>query len=464
MLRPPDILARLSIYTLQEPVPAFSPLVKTLLTPQTVPASLVVILLDWSEPWNWIRQLRDWILFVENLITSVDTATAETINQNAQHSSSQGAPPAREEGAGHADGSTTPVLQGPGEYDEALGLPICVVCHNVGMSLRHWHLLIYTSQTRSRPWRRTTAGEKRSSTTCSSSCGLSFSNVLACNFDTTFCLRYPDGASLIYTSNTSPNSLPLLVQSSLEVHSSLKRETLKHNVVDRESILIPPNWDSWGKIRVIREGFDVEAISHAWSEAIQASATARNAKMRHPNENGTEHEAPTPGPLANESDWNKVLQAFSEAFQDPAPPSTNLNATTGDEAQVKAPNMHEYLAKQAQVIEQLRQEDEKMQTAGGDSRARTNGVDEDADSVNRVNEHIGPVKFNMGGIQVDAEDMLNSLRNKDREETPGPEAEPAASTPAGTATPDGGKQQNEALASFFAGLIKKGGTPKPGGK
>lgn len=262
------------------------------------------------------------------------------------------------------------------------------------------------------------------------------------------------------------------MQSSLEVHSSLKRETLKHNVVDRESILIPPNWDSWGKIRVIREGFDVEAISEAWSEAIQASATARNTAKNHANENGTEHEtpapAPAPGPLANEADWSKVLQAFSDAIPDPTPSSVNLNTTSGDEAQVKAPNMQEYLAKQAEVIEQLRQEDEKTQTkTQADSRnanARPNGGEEDADAMNRVNEHIGPVKFNMGGIQVDAEDMLNSLRNKDRDETPGPEGEPAASTPAGTATPEGGKQQNEALASFFAGLIKKGGTPKPGGK
>ena len=28
----------------------------------------------------------------------------------------------------------------------------------------------------------------------------------------------------------------------------------------------------------------------------------------------------------------------------------------------------------------------------------------------RVNEHIGPVQFNMGGIQVDADDMLQRLK------------------------------------------------------
>jgi dynein light intermediate chain 1 len=32
------------------------------------------------------------------------------------------------------------------------------------------------------------------------------------------------------------------------------------------------------------------------------------------------------------------------------------------------------------------------------------------DDQGRVNEHIGPVQFNMGGIQVDADDMLKKLR------------------------------------------------------
>ena len=78
-----------------------------------------------------------------------------------------------------------------------------------------------------------------------------------------------DGASLIYTTPFLANSLQGLIHSSLGIHSLLKRESLKHNVIDRDKILVPANWDSWGKIRIIREGFDMEGVSTAWSIEIQ---------------------------------------------------------------------------------------------------------------------------------------------------------------------------------------------------
>ncbi len=37
------------------------------------------------------------------------------------------------------------------------------------------------------------------------------------------------------------------------------------------------------------------------------------------------------------------------------------------------------------------------------------------DTTSQVNEHIGPVQFNMGGIQVDADDMLRKLKSHQRE-------------------------------------------------
>ena len=42
-------------------------------------------------------------------------------------------------------------------------------------------------------------------------------------------------------------------------------DLLKPNVVDREHVLVPSGWDSWGKIRVLRDGFDVEGVCEAWS-------------------------------------------------------------------------------------------------------------------------------------------------------------------------------------------------------
>jgi hypothetical protein len=99
------------------------------------------------------------------------------------------------------------------------------------------------------------------------------------------------------------------------------------------------------------------------------------------------------------------------------------------------------------------------------------------------------VQFNVGGIQVDAEDMVQRLRSRERvqgqtragavergngmdraggiDRASGMEKTGTSST-SGAATPQnrgasGSKADNEALANFFAGLMKKGeraGSPR----
>ena len=126
-----DVLARLSLYLLANPSPAFASLVKPLLTSRTIPESLVVILLDWIEPWRWIRQLRDWIRFLRSITSDLSReaqeSAEETMKEWQQH----------KRGRTYNDGGTSstennvviPLSQG--EWDEPLGLPLCVVCHRV---------------------------------------------------------------------------------------------------------------------------------------------------------------------------------------------------------------------------------------------------------------------------------------------------------------------------------------------
>lgn len=50
-------------------------------------------------------------------------------------------------------------------------------------------------------------------------------------------------------------------------HSSTSRTfpfTQRANVIDRDQILVPLGWDSWGKIRVLRDGFDAAAFGAGW--------------------------------------------------------------------------------------------------------------------------------------------------------------------------------------------------------
>lgn len=130
-----DILARLSIYLLSDPSPAFAPLLKPLFKPELIPESLLVLLLDWNEPWLWVRQIRDWIVLLRIITSSLDSAPTEAMEQIMKEWQQRRRGISTYDSGGSATGSesnvTLPLSQG--EWDEPLGLPLCVVCHNVGI-------------------------------------------------------------------------------------------------------------------------------------------------------------------------------------------------------------------------------------------------------------------------------------------------------------------------------------------
>jgi dynein light intermediate chain 1, cytosolic len=127
-----DILARLSIYTLSDPSLAFAPLLAPRLDAKTIPETLLIILLDWGEPWKWVRQIRDWIWLLREVLSSLDDASKQVM-QDTMRDWEQRRRGTQEPGALSGTGGENRVAipLGPGEWDEALGLPLCVVCHNV---------------------------------------------------------------------------------------------------------------------------------------------------------------------------------------------------------------------------------------------------------------------------------------------------------------------------------------------
>ena len=44
--------------------------------------------------------------------------------------------------------------------------------------------------------------------------------------------------------------------------------------MDREALLVPSGWDSWGKIKVLREGFDPGKTLVGWREDLETRAAA----------------------------------------------------------------------------------------------------------------------------------------------------------------------------------------------
>lgn len=278
-----------------------------------------------------------------------------------------------------------------------------------------------------------------------------------------------DGASLIYTTPGVISPLQGLIHSSLGIHSLLKRQPIRHNLIDRDKVVVPPNWDSWGKIRVLREGFNVEEVNKGWSLDIEEDSSSAES---------THSQPPEP-----ESASESAVSAYEEVIRDPSLDA--LQATSAEsqglKLEVSSLDAQSFLASQVEILHTISQGPD---VSSVDSSRLVNGRKVSSDYENgeekisdegKVNEHIGPVQFNMGGIQVDADDMLQRLRvripptgkllgktNKaqDRQAYSSPESTPGTLTDPSA----DGKVQNEALASFFAGLMKRSGSAQSGSK
>ncbi|KAI0440156.1 dynein light intermediate chain-domain-containing protein [Xylaria telfairii] len=368
-----DILARVSLHLLSSPAPSFASLIKPLLTPQSIPNTLIVILLDWSQPWSWMRQLREWLLLLRNVLLSLSPECKEAMEEVISSWRERG----RTGGSVNLDGTGAVATEGdvalplgPGEWEDALGLPLCVVCQNS-------ERIDYLEKTQG--WK-----EER------------FDLVL--QYLRTALLRH--GASLIYTAPTMMTPLQSLVHASLGIRSLLKRAPLKHNVIDRDKIVVPPNWDSWGKIRVLRDGFDVESVSEGWSIDInQPSPAIKSYAANGAGEGETFQSHDTSEPEGS------AVAMYEEQVQDTSLDTLQLAQGNNDTNKLEYPSVdtQAFLGNQLSRLEQQKKEDEKQIKENSFAQVATDDI---------ISDHIGPVQFNMGGIQVDADDMVQRLKDR----------------------------------------------------
>lgn len=312
---------------------------------------------------------------------------------------------------------------GPGEWEEPLGLPLCVVCQNA-------EKMEYLEKTQS--WKEE-----------------EFDVVL--QFMRTILLRH--GASLIYTAPSVLSQLPTLVHSSLGIHSLLKKQPLKPNVIDRDKVAVPPNWDSWGKIRVLREGFDVEAVSEGWSIDLETKfpPPGRNRATENGEENGDEYDIDgyevTPG---------SAVTMFEESIRNPTLDALQMTGrdTHSTKLEVETMDTQEFLSSQIPRLETYKQKENQNNDAK--NAKQPSKIDEDGRQVN-VSDHIGPVQFNVGGIQVDADDMMKRLQDRQAYGS-SPEPESPVDDSAQAQQPI----DTENLQNFFTNLMNRNTSARTG--
>ncbi|CEL02946.1 Putative Function: LIC2 of R. norvegicus is a subunit of dynein [Aspergillus calidoustus] len=181
----------------------------------------------------------------------------------------------------------------------------------------------------------------------------------------------------------------------------------------------------------------MEGVSTAWSIEIQD-----------PPEPLTNGYGGAPEP----DDGTSAVTVYEQTIKDPRRDTSMALAGSqqrGNRVEVETSDMQTFLTSQVEYLEQLKIEDEKDRAAKKTPQLEMSPLDDNG----RVNEHIGPVQMNMGGIQVDADDMLRKL--KEREASRSSRKDTVSS-------PTDEKAHNQALANFFAGLVKKPGSSPRG--
>ena len=168
---------------------------------------------------------------------------------------------------------------------------------------------------------------------------------------------------------------------------------------------------------MLRDGFDVDQVSSGWSIDLDQpfpSADPNGTATETGQTNGDDGRAEPGEPEGS------TVALYEDAVQDPSMDALQLAGrnTHSTTLEVETIDTQTFLSQQLKVLDAFKQKnteeasredsrhkphrklDEEHLVGGGDDRA----------AEAKVLEHIGPVQFNMGGIQVDADDMVQRLK------------------------------------------------------
>ncbi|KII95256.1 hypothetical protein PLICRDRAFT_34097 [Plicaturopsis crispa FD-325 SS-3] len=277
-----DTLARLSVYTVPSDAPSYTALLPHFIPPRTaLPHTVVVIVLDWTRPWTFLEELQTWLTWVEQWVQGdgsrelemAKEENRERLQSHLQHYSEPSSDPLPATSTMSND-TLLPLPPGTFTHNTA-GVPIVVTCTKADL-IDDNNDLVGTGASGMGGMVKGKGGawEERTDAVM---------QILR-----TICLKY--GAALFYTTPL-PATLQVLRQYALHLlfappapspglSSGTDAPTPirnpfpfqhKPNVLDRDHIVVPAGWDSWGKIGVLRDGFEAKVWGDAWEQDLEMS-------------------------------------------------------------------------------------------------------------------------------------------------------------------------------------------------
>ncbi|KAI8825183.1 dynein light intermediate chain-domain-containing protein [Fimicolochytrium jonesii] len=271
-----DVIARVGIYQLASDA-AFENLMRFALSSEDLADALVVIVMDWTRPWTFVRVLGNWLSVIERHINKLLEKEPDRLRHlqervEAYYRGYREPAPDVQGSTGDLSGreSTTARIsaQHPvetpldqGVLTKNLGIPIVFVAaksdattaleRDRGLKEEHFDFIQQTLRTLSLKY------------------GASLFYTSTKRSDTLDNLRSYILHRLFY--HPGPSSGPnnqLRPPPTSVADTSVFQYTHRPQVVDRDTVAVPCGWDSWGKIRVLREGFDCAAIAEGESPAV----------------------------------------------------------------------------------------------------------------------------------------------------------------------------------------------------
>ncbi|KAG2013214.1 hypothetical protein CC2G_010149 [Coprinopsis cinerea AmutBmut pab1-1] len=435
-----DTLARLSVYTVPSSSHSYTNLLPHFVPPRTaLPHTCVVIVLDWTRPWTFIEELQSWLQWVEDWakgdgsreVEIVREENRERLQSHLQHYTEPSSDPQE---TSTSTLSSTLLPLGPGTLTHnASGVPIIVVCSKADL-IDDGPEIAAGAMVKGKggEWEERTDG---------------IMQVLR-----TICLKY--GAGLLYTTPL-PETLQILRQYALHLlfmppapspgmEAQVPMKNIfpfqhKPNTLDRDHILVPAGWDSWGKIGVLREGFDAKLWNEAWErdlEGDQQSTTEPGAQKLYAAFVPDQGSKPPPLPpfnnpvpeqtfLAKHYDENakKSDRDPRGAFRNPADAAAGIVGPLGSSS-FSLPNVERALS--------------EMESAIGPS-----GTNLGASTAGRLGSRPAAAAGRPAGLSG-----LPPSMSPTGASTRGP-----GSPPIGSTSPNAGQTQHEVLQNFFQSLL-----------
>lgn len=141
----------------------------------------------------------------------------------------------------------------------------------------------------------------------------------------------------------------------------------------------------------------MEGVSTAWSIEIQDPP-----ESIHQTRDSTQQSE-----VGLAENGTSAVTMFEQTIDDPKQGTVGANPNNNStKIEIETTDLQDFFATQVDILEDLKAKDEKEHATQKTPQLEMSPMADEG----KVNEHIGPVQFNMGGIQVDADDMLKKLR------------------------------------------------------